>query len=504
MAGIGLQLQSLSEMDTFTSRLKAYVYAGFITAGPWLSMVFSISAIQLLLQAYSPIAYSQKELFLLSVSYCFIFSLILHGGVQLVITRYLSDLLYENKGKEAFAAFLGISKLVSVIALIIGVVFCLFSPLTVLYKAVLISLFLTVNLIWILIVFLTASKYYIAISCAFLAGTAVAVGLAFLFTSLGLFQVGEHSQALNQLVGFSIGMVVTLMLLFYSLLSTFPDRSIDGQFAFMDYFDKYPSLIWTGLLYNMGIWVCNWIIWFGDGATTIAGTFRFHTANDSAMFWAYLTIIPTLASFLLSIETRFYPRYKQFYGYVNNGGTLDQVQVAKKSLLDVLKQEMERMFRNQAFVSMFFIITPAFFTSFMNVNSVFVSLFRFTVLGAFSNAMLLVLMQVMLYFDDRKGALRSVLVFFSCNTGLTLAFLPLGFRGYGLGFALGSTIAFMYACMQLINYLSEVDYHVYCRPEIETSETGRFHKWGAWLETHTVIEKKIAAAIPVRNTEVGG
>jgi uncharacterized membrane protein len=281
------------------------------------------------------------------------------------------------------------------------------------------------------------------------------------------------------------------MMLFNSLLATFPERGIEGQFAFMSYFDKYPSLFWTGLLYNMGIWVCNWIIWFGEGATTTASTFRFHTANDSAMFWAYLTIIPTLVFFLLSVETRFYRRYKQFYGYVNNGGTLDQVQLSKKSLLHVLKQELERLFRNQAFVSLFFIIMASFFTSFMNVNSVFVSLFRFTVLGAFSNAMLLVLMQIMFYFDDRKGAMRSVIVFFSCNAALTLAFLPLGFRGYGLGFALGSTIAFIYAYIRLMDYLSEVDYHVYCRPEVvDSTMEGRFHRWGAWLEANAVFEKK--------------
>ncbi|WNQ10943.1 exopolysaccharide Pel transporter PelG [Paenibacillus aurantius] len=493
MAGIGFHLKSLYEKETFSSRVKAYGYAGFITAGPWLSMVLSIAVIGWMLQAYHPVPYAEKELFLLSVSYSFIFSLMLHGLVQLVLTRYLADLLYEKRDKEVFAAFLGSSKLVGSAALLIGTVFCLFSPLPLLYKAVLLALFLTVNLIWLLMVFLTAAKFYQAVAYAFVAGTGTGAVLAFLFTRYALFPSTEHGPALNQLAGFTAGMAVTLVFLFQTLVRTFPERGTEGQFAFLAYFDKYPTLAAIGFLYNASIWVCNWVIWYGEGSFTVASTFRFHTANDSAMFWAYLTIIPTLVSFLISVETRFYQSYRQFFGQVNNGGTLEQVEQARDGLYDVLKKELGKLLRNQGLVSLAIIGTAGFLTTLMNVNGVFVSLFRFTVVGAFANAMLLVIMQLMLYFDDRQGALRSIMVFFGCNAGLSLLFLPLGYRGYGLGFALGSTLALIYAAIRFAEYLNEIDYYVYCRPGERERPAGRFHRLGGWLDKKAAPENRWSA-----------
>lgn len=42
--------------------------------------------------------------------------------------------------------------------------------------------------------------------------------------------------------------------------------------------------------------------------------FYTHFPYDSAMFFAYITIVPALALFLVRVETEFYTEYKAYFG----------------------------------------------------------------------------------------------------------------------------------------------------------------------------------------------
>ncbi|MBN6186795.1 exopolysaccharide Pel transporter PelG [Aneurinibacillus sp. BA2021] len=483
MAGIGFRLQNLFKEDYFSSRIKAYGYAGLVTAGPWLTVVISIALLQWLLSRFAFIAFAERQLFLLTISYSFIFSLLLTGGWQLIITRYVADLLYEKRSGEAFAAFLGISKVVSLLAALCAFIFLSFSSLPFLYKLVAFCFFISITLIWILMIFLTAAKYYQSIAYAFLGGSVVSVACALWFARSGLpLPVGEHTQALGLLSGFAGGMVLTLFALFYALLLTFPAHGTTRQFAFLAYLDRYPSLFWTGLLYNAGIWVCNWFIWFGEGAGQ-NGVFRFHTAYDSAVFWAYLTIVPTLTIFVVSIETRFYERYRMFFSYVNYGGTLQQIRQAKSSMLQVLRYEMERLLRVQGVFTLFAILAAGYARPVLHVSEEFITLFRFAAIGAFANGILLILLLLLLYFEDRSGALRSAAFFFVCNTVLSFMLLPYGFNAYGVSFALGSTLSFLYAGLRLVQYVSRIDYYAFCGHTHAERTRDTFTRLGRKLDT---------------------
>ncbi|MFT9850500.1 exopolysaccharide Pel transporter PelG [Aneurinibacillus sp. REN35] len=483
MAGIGFRLQNLFKEDYFSSRIKAYGYAGLVTAGPWLTVVVSIALLQWLLGRFTFITFAERQLFLLTVSYSFIFSLILTGGLQLVVTRYIADLLYEKQSNDVFSTFLGVTKIVCLLAAVCAFIFLSFSSLPFLYKLVAFCLFISITLIWILMIFLTAAKYYQSIAYAFLGGSLVSVALALWFVRDGLpLSIGEHTQAFGLLSGFSIGMMLTLFALFYALLLTFPARDMKKQFAFLAYFDRYPSLFWTGLLYNLGIWVCNWIIWFGEGAGE-DGVFRFHTAYDSAVFWAYITIVPTLTIFVVFIETRFYERYRIFFSYVNNGGTLHQIKQAKASMLQVLRYEMERLLRVQGLFTLFIILVAGYAKPILHVSEEFITLFRFAAIGAFANGILLILLLLLLYFEDRKGAWRSAAFFFACNATLSLMMLPYGYDAYGVSFAFGSTLAFLYAGLRLVQYVSRIDYHAFCSHTHAERNRDLFTRLGNKLDT---------------------
>ncbi|RWZ60549.1 hypothetical protein EQV77_04435 [Halobacillus fulvus] len=488
MAGIGFKLQKLFQEDYFSSRLRAYAFAGLVTSGPWLIVITTIALIQWLTSAFTQIDQSQRELFNLSVSYCFIFSQVIFGIQQLTVTRYVADLFYEKKADQVFATFLGMAKTTMAISLIVWSVFIWISSLPFLYELLILILFLTINLIWVLFLFLSAAKFYQSVAYSFLAGAVIALGVvAWLGLSIESMNFMPHGTSFLLLLGFTSGMVVTLFGLLLSMFVTFPERGTEGSYSYLEYFDRFPSLFGIGFLYNVGIWVCNWVIWFGEGRSVLEGTFLYHRFYDTALFWSYLTIIPTLIIFVVSVETRFYERYRVFYGYINEGGTLNQIKASKQKMQHVLKQELERLFRSQGVFSLIVLLSIGFIVTYVSINPAIITIFRFTTIGAFSNAMVLVLTLILLYFEDRKGSLITSALFFTLNLLLTLVFLPLGYEGYGLSFAIGSSVAFVFAAGRLIWFIQKVDYFAFCHPTFHERKANPFTKVGRWLNKRTIL-----------------
>ncbi|MCD5324517.1 MULTISPECIES: exopolysaccharide Pel transporter PelG [Pontibacillus] len=462
MAGIGFKLQKLFQEDYYSSRLKAYAFAGLVSSGPWLIVITAITLIQWLSSRLTGIELAERELFTLSVAYCFIFSQVILGIQHLIVTRYVADLFYEKIYDRIFPTFLGVSKVTLLFSLTVWVAFAFYSPLHLGYKLVLLTLFIAINLIWVMFIFLSAAKYYQAVAYSFLIGGVVGVLsillIPFVPENLGL------SMSLLMLLGFTLGMVLTLFGLMYAMLITFPNRNRENQFSYLKYYDRYPALFGAGFLYNAGIWVCNWIIWFGEGGSVVAGTFLTNRLYDTAIFWSYLTIIPTLIIFVVSVETRFYERYRTFYGFVNQGGTYEQIGRAQNKMNHVLRQEMARLFRSQGVVSFVAILLSAWLVAWAGLDREIGEIFRITTIGAFSNAMVLVITLLLLYFDDQKGAVLTSALFYTLNGLFTFLLLPKGIDWYGISFALGSTAAFLFAGARLIYFLREVDYYTFCRP----------------------------------------
>ncbi|WP_414629823.1 exopolysaccharide Pel transporter PelG [Bacillus mycoides] len=336
-------------------------------------------------------------------------------------------------------------------------------PLALYYKIVMLFLFLALNIIWIQSIYLTTAKDYQSIALAFLIGSIFSLSgialIAYWHPTLGI----EHGLALLLLISFTIGTFITLVWLSIVIVRMFPNSDATEQFTFLSYLDKYPELFWSSLLYNIGIWVCNFVIWFGEGRGNIENTFIYHQIYDTSVFWAYLSIIPIYIFFVVSIETRFYERYKKFFGSVNNGATLNTILQLKESMNFVLKQEMERIPRNQGIFSLLIIFIIWMFSSQSGNVTLEYSILQLTIIGAYANGMVLVITLLLLYFEDRKGAFRTSALFFSANLLLSLLLLPFGFNGYGISFALGSSITFLYAISRLFTYIKDIDYYTFCQ-----------------------------------------
>ena len=48
MAGIGFELRKILSKDSYTSTMRAYLYAGLISSGPWVLLIISVMLIGVL------------------------------------------------------------------------------------------------------------------------------------------------------------------------------------------------------------------------------------------------------------------------------------------------------------------------------------------------------------------------------------------------------------------------------------------------------------------------
>ena len=96
MAGIGFTLKKLFEDESYSARSKAYAYSAIVSAGPWIAAVITVNAMVLLSKLFM-VGNAQRDLFMGTMVYSFVFSQIITSPWQLLITRYVSDRLYMRE-----------------------------------------------------------------------------------------------------------------------------------------------------------------------------------------------------------------------------------------------------------------------------------------------------------------------------------------------------------------------------------------------------------------------
>ena len=142
----------------------------------------------------------------------------------------------------------------------------------------------------------------------------------------------EHHGAAGLLIGFDLGLAVTSFSLLARVFAEYP-YSVENVFAFLGRLKEYWTIFLTGLVYNMAIWIDKWVMWFSPESKTLSSGMFSYPDYDSAMFAAYLSIVPSLAIFVYSIETSFFEKYLRFYQDIQEHRTYDQIRKRHRALI---------------------------------------------------------------------------------------------------------------------------------------------------------------------------
>lgn len=440
MAGIGFRLNKYFSKDQFFNHLKGIIYSIFISSGPWLTTVITIAIISHF--AKKNLNTNELNIFRSIICYTYATTLILFGMVEMPLTRYFADKIFINDYTNFKSVFFVIVAFFAITGACLGSLFLHFSPFSLLLKISTLSLFIFIFIIWISMIFLSATKHYTEIVFSFIAGGLCAV--------IAGPYLGEKMGLVGHLLGLTIGQGFTAAFLTALVLFEYdgPDYfSLD----FLTYFKRYYILIFVGLFYYLGIWIDKIIFWFSPFGVHVIGPYYTSPYYDTAFFLAYLTIVPAMAVFIVSVETQFYKNYLHYFSNIEKGSSLNLIENQIYELADSLRSTFSNLFKFQ----LFFTVAPWYFAleilNFLHLPLIHLTLFRYGVIAAFFQVNFLVINILLLYFKAYIQVLFNYSLFFISNAVLTYITTQMDFRFHGLGIVISSIMTFLSSAL-IINY----------------------------------------------------
>ena len=234
----------------------------------------------------------------------------------------------------------------------------------------------------------------------------------------------------------------------------------------------------------------NFVYWLSEYGVTIGNTFKFSPIYDVPMFYAYFTITPTLVLFVVSVETEFFKKYKSYYQSILRDGNYHEITAARKEMSSVLVQEISYIMEMQLVFSIISIILGRKLLPSVGLIGLSIDIYSILVLGCYVFVMMFVIALLMLYFDDRKGALATVAIFLVTNIILTRVTLQMGESYFGVGFFLSSLVSLIIGISRLAYFIKNINYYTFCsQPILYVEKSGVFTKLSKMLEKKSEVAK---------------
>ena len=456
MAGIGFELQKVLQKGGLGSFFKVALSGVIIVAGPWLLSIVGIFLIGRL--AGFALA-ENRDLFIGVIVYSYAFSLFIFGGSHYIFTRYVADLIYLDK-KRASATALIIS------SLFVFVLSCLIAWLALsgvsagvishgrLFKLSAMFFFAFINVMWLLMIFISLLKQYMSIFVVFLIGMTCSL--------VGVILLGSYMALGGAMLGFASGQGLTVIMLLILSLKDFRPGKLSVK-EFLSYFLKYKYLFLTGLFYYWGIWIDKMIFWVGVGSSIPGSFIRLFDLYDIPVYFANLTMIPGLIYFVVVSETGFYVHLKGFLLSLGNG--IYRVIQEKKY---VLARKMKEGIREQnlfqgVITAVFMLLAPVLSDSLFG-GSVNPLILRLTLLAVFFQLLFLTLVTFLFYFQMYLQSFIASLVFFVVNSAGSLLILKSGRVDlYGASYLLAGIAASVVTAVFLFTATRTLERRVYAQ-----------------------------------------
>ena len=452
MAGIGFELRKILRRDSLTSTLSAYAYAGIISAGPLILSIVGILLIGLMsLSVVEPP--TRIVQFQVSVTYLIAASLIVTGALQLSFTRFISDRLFERRPDRVLPSYNAVTLVATLVTGLIGLVLAItvFKHESLAYRMLMLMGFVIVSNIWIGVIFLTSIKQYKAILATFFVGYSVTVIFAVMLNRFGL----------EGLLG---GFVFGHLILLIGLASLIHRNYESDDYISWEVFDRrfaYPSLIFVGLLFNLGIWLDKFMFWFSATGQDVIGPLRASVIYDIPVFISYLCIIPGMAVFLLRLETDFVEYYDGFYRAVRAGGTLNQIRDMRNMMVRSARTGLYEILKIQAVVILLIFAFGDKLLRLIGISTLYLPLLHIDVIAASLQVLFLGILNVFFYLDRRRIVLGLTTVFVVLNGVFTWITLDLGPDVYGYGFAGALLLVVLLGTYLLDRRFETLEYETY-------------------------------------------
>ena len=279
MAGIGIKLQKIYEKKTILAYLTGFGYSAVVTVAPMFVVIGTIMLMSQLL-GYENVGYARRGLFSGTLLYIFIFSLLTAAPFNAVLSRYMSDVIYEERYEDILPCY-DVGLLLNILlASLLGIPFCAWEHLVGHVNLIFVFTgfcgYIALVLVFYSMLYLSICKDYQKISLYFLTGMAAALACALFFV-----KVCGREIVYSMLLSLTIGFFLTAVLE-YATVKRYFKRNSNRYRRVFSYFGRYWKLVVINFLYTLGLYIHNFVFWNTDLQMRVADTFVFAPTYDLA------------------------------------------------------------------------------------------------------------------------------------------------------------------------------------------------------------------------------
>lgn len=468
MAGIGVRLNRIFSKNTITTNLIGFGYSMVITIAPMFLVIGAVIIMQQIL-GYTKIDYASRELCSCTVLYIFIFSLMTAAPFNAVLSKYLSDVIYNETYDDILPCYYVGLMLNILLSSIVGVPFCIREYLLgveLFFVFIGYCGYVGLVLVFYSMLYLSICKDYKKISVFFLIGMVVAILL-----SVVLVYLFKVNVIYGMLISLDIGFLVIGCLELALIKSYFRHNS--GKYRdVLEYFKSHWQLTITNTLYTVGMYVHNFVFWSTDMRMEVKGGFVCMPSYDMATCLAMFTNITASMIFISRVEMYFHERYKAYSEAVIGGRGAD-IEDSKKMMFGQLSEELMNLTRLQFIVSVVIFFICIILLPKMGFGGQIMRIYPCLAAGYFILFIMYSAIIFQYYFNDMTGAMMTSVTF--CTVTLVGSIFasrqsPLWF---GVGVVMGAFAGWAVAYRRLRKMEKTLDVHIFCNGSILKRGKGR-------------------------------
>ena len=462
MAGIGLKLRKIYSKNTLTTNIFGFGYSTIVTIAPMLLVIGTIVIMQYFL-GFSREGYAARELFAATILYVFIFSLMVVSPFTAVLSKYMSDIIYEERFEDILPCYYVGLLLSLTLGALLGVPFCLWEyfvgEVGLHYVFAGFGGYMTLTFIFYTMLYLTICKVYSKISLFFFCGMA----LTFLTSLVLVYWFGwEVNYAM--LVSLDVGFLLIAALELSLVKSYFRENS--GRYRpIFHYFRIYWQLILTNFFYILGLYIHNFVFWTTEARMVVAKSFVMMQPYDMASCLAMFTNISASVIFISRVEMHFRERYKAYSEMVIGGRRMD-IDNAKSRMFGQIGEELHSLGRIQFIVSVVVFFIAMIVLPLIGFGGTVLRIYPSLAAGYFILFIMYNSVIFLYYFNDLYGALLTTSCFalFTCLGSIFAS--GLSDIWYGLGVTIGAFVAWCISYARIRRMERNLDVHIFCNGNI--------------------------------------
>ena len=385
MAGIGWRLERLIHRG-ISGATAAYATGAAVMALPWVlttAVLISLPAV---------IGRNRTDLATgaIVVNVAYAVALLVAGPIQIVISRYAADRLYEGRIRAIAAPFSrGLAATLVICVVPAGItLIALGLPLrAALWGA---ALSAAVGAQW------TALSVGNGLCSPTLVLGAVGAGSALSFLLVALLVAVAGLGLPEYLFGLISGQTLTLVILLVGIFRALPEGA-DEKARLLPAFRDYAPLAGAGLAFNASLWVDKLVAWGLVGGETAA-------LHAGASTIAWFSTIPCLAWIFVEVETTFHRRFRGFYSALEDGAPLAELRRGGRALVDEAARLLRGAASVQGGVTAFLLLAAEPLARWLGLTPGAVLPYRLLLVAAGAQALGLLGLILLYYFDLRREA----------------------------------------------------------------------------------------------------